>query len=204
MTKKLLIIAILLTLVQNANAQLVKGTFGIKFTGNASFSNSIITPEYYGEYGGGGGAFLGMTIGKVFGLQAEALYSLRYANYYDYEFNDYPITTLKHYVDIPLTIQLWCSKSFMFEAGYQQSILVSATIRSDESGAFYLDNGAFDYGSIIAGFTVNMGKVAFLNFRYAYALSPTYVMKNQPVTTQHSAQIGLGFRFYTTKTKVFE
>lgn len=204
MIKKLILIAVLLTTVQSACAQAVKSSFGIKFTGNADFSNSLITPEYNAELGGGGGAFLGLTFGRVFGIQGEALYSLRYAGYYDNSMNSSMyVTTIKHYLDIPVTMQLWCGKSFMFEFGYQQSILMESMISENIAEGFKTDMGAFDYGSIIAGFTVNMGRVAFLNFRYAYALSPTYVMKNVPTTTQHTAQIGLGFRFYTTRTKVF-
>ena len=61
----------------------------------------------------------------------------------------------------------------------------------------------FDYGSLVAGMTINMGKVAFLNLRYTSALDYSYVMTNEP-SKNMGFQVGLGLRFFNSKKSVFK
>lgn len=204
MIKKFLVAACVVTLYCGiAHGQAVKATFGIKGMGVATLTNTEITPTNHVQYGGGGGVFTGLIFGKVLGIHAEALYSYQIADYY-YETN-YSLYTsynsVKQYINIPVCLQLWCGRNFAFEFGYEQSIAFSGTINNGST--VEEDAGILDYGSLVGGIVINMGKVVFLNIRYVHALDYSYVMTTEPSKCQ-SLQVGLGFRFYTSRKSVFK
>ena len=205
MLKKLMAAALLFFCVHTANAQFVKVSVGIRGEGIGTFPGTEISPSSALQWGGGGGLFAGIKFGKVIGLQAEGLYSYHVAGY-----NYNPagssagntfITTRHSYIDIPICLQLWCGRGFAFEVGYQQSIAQSGTIVID--GQSSVDNGILDYGSVVAGMIINMGRVAFLNFRYTKALNYSYIMTTDP-SKNMTVQVGLGFRLFNSKQSVFK
>lgn len=199
--KKLSVMILLFFSIMTANAQAVKVSFGIKGQGIASLMNTELTPTYYAQLGGGGGAFLGMKFGRVIGIQGEALYSYQFATFEtSNNLGNNIWTSTQQYLYVPAVLQLWCGRSFAFEFGYQQAIALSGTLSN--GGKTKQDTGILDYGSLVAGMNINMGKVAFLSFRYTHAIQNSYVMTKDPSKCQ-SLQVGLGFRFFTSKKSVF-
>lgn len=199
--KKLLVMILLFFSIMTANAQLVKVSFGIKGQGIASLMNTEIKPSTYVQLGGGGGAFLGMKVGRVIGLQVEGLYSYQNASFaISDKLGNNIWNSTQQYLYVPAVLQLWCGRSFAFEFGYQQAIALSGTLSS--SGNVKDDTGILDYGSLVAGMNINMGKVAFLSFRYTHAMQYSYVMTKDPSKCM-SLQVGLGFRFFTSRKSVF-
>ena len=122
---------------------------------------------------------------------------------YNIDMAGYSSAKTKHsYIDIPICLQLWCSKGFAFEVGYQQSIALSGTLSLDGEQAVE-DTGILDYGSLVAGAVINMGKVVFLNFRFTKALGYSYVMTADP-SKNMTMQVGLGFRLFNSRQSVFK
>lgn len=187
------------------DAQLVKVSFGAKGAGMATMPRAEINPTTFVQLGGGGGLFVGMKITKWFGIQVEGLYGYQTAGY-----NYSPsgsngvysrVRTNSSYFYVPVVAQLWLGRSFAFEAGWQQAIVMSGAIVKD--GTTSVDNGVLDYGSFIAGMNINAGKVVFFNLRYSLALQNSYVMTDTP-SKNMGFQIGIGFRFFTSKKSIFD
>lgn len=200
--KKLSVMILLFFSLMTANAQLVKVSAGIKGHGIASLMNTEITPSTFVQLGGGGGAFVGVKAGRVLGIQVEGLYSYQNASFAtSNKLGNNIWTSNQQYFYIPMVLQCWLGRSFAFELGYQQAIALSGTLSS--SGNVKEDTGILDYGSLVAGMNINMGKVAFLSFRYTHALQYSYVMTKDPSKCQ-SLQVGLGFRLFTSRKSVFE
>ena len=158
MFKKMLAVILLSSSICIAHAQTVKVSAGIRGEGIATFTGTEITPKTFMQMGGGGGIFAGIKAGNIVGLQADVLYNFHSAGY-NIDMAGYSSAKTKHsYIDIPICLQLWCSKGFAFEVGYQQSIALSGTLSLDGEQAVE-DTGILDYGSLVAGAVINMGKV---------------------------------------------
>lgn len=202
MLKKMLAVILLSSSICIAHAQTVKVSAGIRGEGIATFTGTEITPKTFMQMGGGGGIFAGIKAGNIVGLQADVLYNFHSAGY-NIDMAGYSSARTKHsYIDIPICLQLWCSKGFAFEVGYQQSIALSGTLSLDGEQAVE-DTGILDYGSLVAGAVINMGKVVFLNFRFTKALGYSYVMTADP-SKNMTMQVGLGFRLFNSKQSVFK
>lgn len=198
--KKLLVACILFCAMQTSYAQLVKVSVGIRGSGVAAVDDNVLKPSSFVQYGGNGGAFVGVKIGKFVGVQADALYSYRTAGY---NISDDLTYKIGHtYVDVPVCFQLWLGRGFALEAGYQQSIALSGTIKTTDGGNM-ADEGILDYGSIVAGMVINMGKVVFLNLRYTKAIGYSYVMSTEP-SKNMTLSLGLGFRIFNSRQSVFK
>lgn len=199
--KKLFVMILLFLGALSANAQAVKVSFGIKGFGLGILPQTEVAPTTMAQLGGGGGAFLGTRIVNFIGLQAEALYGYQVASYTIENFGEQTWQSTQQYLYVPLIFQAWLGRGFAFEFGYQQAIALSGTLNTGSE--IKNDTGILDYGSVVAGMNINMGKVAFLNFRYLYALDNSYVMTTTP-SRNMGVQVGLGFRFFTSKKSVFK
>lgn len=180
-----------------ASAQVVKVSAGVKGVGVTNIMDiGLVT------YGGGGGAFAGVKIANVLGIQAEAIYAYQTGTARQYtSHNRYMVTVNHEYMYLPVLMQIWCGRSMALEVGYQQAIALSGTLK--KSDYTYDDTGVFDYGSFLAGLNFNLGKVVTLGFRYAYSQDYCYIYDNVPAYG-HNIQVGLGFRFFTTKKRLFK
>lgn len=186
--------------VAAANAQTVKVSFGVKGIGIGTLPKTEIAPSAGLQFGGGGGAFVGMRLWNYLGIQAEALYGFQTASYNTTSLGNQTWKSNQSYMYIPIVLQGWVGRNFALELGYQQAIAISGTL-SNDSGVKQ-DEGILDYGSFIAGMNINMGKVVFLNLRYTLALQNSYVMTTAP-SKNMGFQVGLGFRFFSSKKSVF-
>ena len=210
---RLLFTILILTLAcTSAKAQFVKFSFGIEGGGLGTYikTDPVLYPGI--GYGGYGGANFELRLGRVVGFYAEAVYSYQTGSYtlltdqgYD---SGLTAKLTQQYVHIPVSLHLWMGRSVIFEAGFQQSILMGAeyteTTGSNKGHTINPDNGALEYYvSVLAGFKFNMGRVVYLNIRGTYGLSPAYVTMGNgaPAIT---ASVGLGFRLYSYRKSAFK
>ena len=203
--KKLFTIVLMLFSAATMNAQLVKVSFGAKGVGLATLPRTEISPTTKMQFGGGGGLFVGMKITDWFGIQVEGLYGYQTAKYphsiASISGSSTTYTTNSTYLYIPVVAQLWLGRSFAFEAGWQQAIVMSGSMV--KNGNTVTDHGVLDYGSFIAGININAGRVVFFNLRYSLALDYSYVMTSEP-SKNMGLQLGIGFRFYTSRKSIFD
>ena len=199
------ILTLLLLLIAGgyqANAQLVKFSFGIEGGGIGTYINSDPKLDPPIGFGGYGGANFELRIGNVVGFYVEGIYSYQSTKQTLMSNPQIEATSTRQYIHIPVALHLWMGRGAIFEVGFQQSILHKATYKE---GSLVMDDaGALKYyTSVVAGFKFNMGKVVYLNIRGTYGLSDAYVINGNayPVIT---ASVGLGFRLYTYKKSVFK
>ena len=207
--KKLLVLTLLFLGAVAADAQSVRASFGVKGVGLGIQPNTEIAPIDGMQIGGGGGAFFGLKFFNTIGIQAEALYTTSSATYQTNLFGKQTWLSTQEYIMVPVVMQLWLGRAFALEAGYQQAIAWSSNLKcimstnNNQVGYDTYDSGILDYGSLVAGITLNMGKNVYLNCRYTTALEYSYVMFDKP-SQNTGFQIGLGIRFFNSKKSVFE
>lgn len=194
-----------------AGAQLVKFSIGLEGGGLGTYmqTDPKITPGL--NFGGYGGANVEIRIGRIVGFFGEALYSYETGNQFletDNGSDGVFVNLTRQYIHIPAGVQLWMGRAALFQAGFQQSILVSSAYTEDPDLSSPMvispDAGALKYYvSVMAGFKFNFGRVVYLNVKGTYGLSPAYVIRDSgaPVIT---ASVGLGFRLYTYRKSAFK
>lgn len=194
-----------------AGAQLVKFSIGLEGGGLGTYmqTDPKITPGL--NFGGYGGANVEIRIGRIVGFFGEALYSYETGNQFletDSGSDGVFVNLTRQYIHIPAGVQLWMGRAALFQAGFQQSILVSSAYTEDPDLSSPMvispDAGALKYYvSVMAGFKFNFGRVVYLNIKGTYGLSPAYVIRDSgaPVIT---ASVGLGFRLYTYRKSAFK
>ncbi len=196
------LIMLLMTVSYVGRAQYVKVSVGVKGGGIATMMASDPAPSDPMYFSGLGGAFVGLKIGNVLGVQGEFLYSITGGNYV---VNSLPILLNQTYFQVPFILHVWAGRSVAFELGYQQSILMKATLTEQSSSPLSIDDiGAYKYyGSYLGGVTFNFGAVVFLNLRYTMSIKNAYMMydKGAPVST---IQACLGFRLFNSKKSAFK
>lgn len=198
--KRILIISILLLSTVMTRAQTAKVSLGVKGTAVAVFPCTEVAPASGIEFGGGGGAFVGMRAYGHFGLQAEMLYGYRTAWYTSSTYTPQTLRSDRSYLFVPVVLQGWVSRSVALELGYEQAIALSATF--SDGYRMKEDSGVLDYGSLIAGVSVNVGSRLYFNMRYSLAVTDSHVMTVQP-SREMGVTFGVGVRLYNSRKSVF-
>lgn len=184
------------------DAQVLKTSFGIKGAGVGTVVSTPKDETFSASIGGGGGAFLGFKLANFLGVQAEALYTKQSINYDFEDYNDITIFNgMQTYVLVPVVAQLWLGRSVAFEAGIQRAIGKEEELVKGSKipeGA----RGLHNHDSYLAGINFNLGNVGVLNFRYLRAKEDYFSKKYNSV--QHSVQVSLGFRLFTSKKHLFK
>ena len=181
---------------------MVKASFGVTGGGIATQMNTTpatSTPLYFNGYGG---AFATVNLGKVVGIRGGANYSMQGGNY---TISSAEITASQTYLNIPISLMLNVKSAMAFEFGFYQNILLDSKYEEVEKTHFELspDEGALGYNfGALAGITFNLGRAAFLSFRYNYGLSKSYVIYGQGYTC-NTITAGLGFNIINTRKKAF-
>lgn len=207
MNKKAFLAFIILALLAGTtrlSAQLVKVSIGVN--GGALATQMMTEPAptnpamfYISGYGG---AFASVHIGKAVTLRGAANYAMQGGAY---QVSDVPVKVTQSYLQIPMTLLLNAGRVISFEVGLVQNILMQSKyaefgttnyVESPDPGALKYNFGA------VGGLCINMGKIVFLNLRYCYGLSNSYVMygKGFPAST---ISAGLGFNIYTSRKSAF-
>ena len=199
-----LLVTIFITLIgtYKASAQLVKVSVGVNggaLATQMTTDPAPTTPMYIGGYGG---AFLSAHIGKALTLRTAANYALQGGKY---DVNGANVSVDQSYLQVPITLLLNAGSVISFELGFVQNILMGSKYVEKGETEYIVqpDPGALKYNfGAVGGVCFNFGKVVFLNLRYCYGLSNSYVIhgKGFPVST---ISAGLGFNIYTSKKSAF-
>lgn len=204
MNKKVWIAILFLILIGTTklSAQLVKVSFGINGGGLATqmmTDPAPVSPMYFGGYGG---AFASIHIGKALTIRGAGNYALQGGAY---QVGNVDVKVSQSYIQIPVTLLLNAGRVISFELGLVQNILLTSQFVENGTTQYVVnpDPGALKYNfGAVGGICINMGKVVFLNLRYCYGLSNSYVMYGKGFPT-NTISAGLGFNIYTSKKSAF-
>ena len=202
--KKVLLAFILCILAsQMVFGQAVKVSIGINGGGLATQMMTEPAPSNPMYISGYGGAFASIHLGKAFTIRGAANYAMQGGTYKE---NSADIKVTQSYLQVPVTLLLNAGRVISFEFGILQNILLQSNFNETGSGGNYTANpdpGALKYNfGAVGGICINMGKVVFLNLRYCYGLSNSYVIHGKGFPTS-TISAGLGFNIYTSKKSAF-
>ena len=159
MKKSILVIAFMLVLSFNAQAQLLQ--IGVKAGLNyANFSGTEIQTDAITSYHAG--LIAEIKLLDKFAIQPELLYTTQGATY-NTAFGD--IKNELGYIAIPVLAKIYLSKSFSLELGPQASFLLSEKNNFDAT-----DSNTFDF-AVDAGLSFKITKNIFLQGRYVLGLT---------------------------------
>ena len=186
-----------------ASAQAVKASFGVTGGGVATLMSdtqpATSSPVYLNGYGG---AFMTMKFGRAISIRGGANYMMQGATY---DLSGVSMEAEQTYINVPVSLLLNVKSGMAFELGFYQNILwdSSLTEYGNRVEEIIPDEGAlqFNYGAL-AGVTFNMGRFVFLNFRYHYGLTNSYVIYGKGYPSNF-ATVGLGFNIINTRKKAF-
>mgnify|MGYP000030292280 FL=1 len=190
-----------------AEAQFVKFSLGLEAGGSGLLL--LPTPESGLNISGGaqGGLALDLHFGRFIGVSAAAHYAFHY-----YNFNiagDYTASSMQHYIQVPVLLQLRTGKTVAIEAGIVQSILAASEYSEgvkgeDPSWSSNPDPGAAQHIlSAAAGLKFYLGNTVYLTLRGTYGLSRAYNIYGYGAIPA-SAQLGIGFKLYNYRKSAFK
>jgi hypothetical protein len=200
------VLAVLLAMMLSAyaaSAQMVKASFGVTGGGIATMMSgtepATSTPLYIN---GDGGAFTTINIGNSLGIRGGANYAMQGSSYM---LSGTELTAAQSYIQVPVSL-LWHMRSFIsLEAGFYQNILFSSSLTENGSSTVVInpDEGALKYNfGALAGLEFNFGRFVFLELKYHYGLSNSYVIYGEGYPSSF-ATVGLGFNIINTRKKAF-
>ena len=195
MIRKLFLTVVIIAFSLTASAQALKFSAGIKATVVANMMTTGEKPQ-----GFGGGAFANLKIANLIGVQADALYS-RTSHTIANDLTGTYCNVSHDYLLVPVVSQIWLGRVFAIELGYQQAIVLSGKIQTTKGKMD--DKGIFDYGSVVAGVNISLGKVAAFSVRYTHGLDYSYVAKVDPAKN-FGLQAGLGFNLFRSRKTIFK
>ena len=187
----------------SASAQMVKASFGVTGGGIATLMSgtepATSTPMYMNGYGG---AFATVNIGNSLGIRAGANYAMQGSKH---TLSGTGLTAAQSYLQVPVSL-LWNIRSFIsLEAGFYQNILLSSSLTENGSSTVVIspDEGALKYNfGALAGIEFNFGRFVFLELKYHYGLSNSYVIYGKGYPSSF-ATVGLGFNLISTRKSAF-
>lgn len=199
--RALLLVLSMMLLTFNASAQMVKASFGVTGGGISTMMHTQPPTKTNNYMSGYGGAFTTLNFGDSFGVRAGMNYAMQGG---EYELKGTQCFAEQAYLNIPVEFLFHLKSFFSLEAGFYQNVLLSSSF-SENGGSCVVtpDEGALEYNiGALAGVSINLGKMIFLNARYNYGLSKAYVIygKGYPVS---SITFGIGFNLLTTKKSAF-
>ena len=187
----------------SASAQMVKASFGVTGGGIATMMSGTVpyisSPMYLNGYGG---AFATVNYGSILGLRAGLNYSMQGSSY---SLSGVSINAAQSYMQVPVSLMLHLRSFFSLQAGFYQNILMSSSLTESGRSSVVIspDEGALKYNfGALAGFTFNFGRVVFLDIKYHYGLSNSYVIYGKGYPSSF-ATVGLGFNIISTRKSAF-
>ena len=197
------VIILMMLLSFTASAQMVKASFGVTGGGIATLMSgtepATSSPMYMSGYGG---AFATVNIGNSLGVRGGANYAMQGSKYMLSGTN---LTAAQSYIQVPVSV-LWHMRSFIsLEAGFYQNILASSSLTEKGSSTVVInpDEGALKYNfGALAGIEFNFGRFVFLELKYHYGLSNSYVIYGKGYPSSF-ATVGLGFNLISTRKSAF-
>lgn len=186
-----------------ASAQMVKASFGVTGGGIATLMMGTEPPTSSPMYiSGYGGAFATVNYGNHLGLRTGANYAMQGSTY---SLSGTTLKAAQSYIQVPVSF-LWHMRSFVsLEAGFYQNILFSSSLTEKGSSTVVIspDEGALKYNfGALAGIEFNFGRYVFLELKYHYGLSKSYVIYGKGFPSSF-ATVGLGFNLISTRKSAF-
>ncbi|HIR61968.1 MAG TPA: outer membrane beta-barrel protein [Candidatus Coprenecus avistercoris] len=201
----IILFSLLVLSYADARAQFMKFSLGMELGGSFLMH---MPPQEDIIYSGGaqGGLFMDLYFGRYLGVSGTAQYAFQIFNHN--LGSDLTATTMQHYLQVPVMLQVRTCRVLTVEAGIMQSILVASQYQEsagDNTGfTANPDPGAAKYIlSAAAALKINLGKSVYLTLRGTYGLSQAYNYFGQGAIPV-SVQMGLGFRFYTFRKSAFK
>lgn len=187
----------------SASAQMVKASFGVTGGGIATLTMGTEPPTSSPMYiSGYGGAFATVNYGNHLGLRAGANYAMQGSSY---KLSGVSLKAAQSYVQVPVSLMYHIRSFVSLEAGFYQNILLSSSLTEKGSSTVVIDpdEGALKYNfGALAGIEFNFGRYVFLNLRYHYGLSKSYVIYGKGYPSSF-ATVGVGFNIISTRKSAF-
>jgi hypothetical protein len=199
------VLAVLLAMMLSAfaaSAQMVKASFGVTGGGMGTMLATDPTPVSPMFMSGYGGAFATINYGTNLGVRVGANYAMQGANY---EVSNVPLKADQTYINVPVAFMYSPKSFFSLQAGFYQNILLSSTLTEQGNSEVVIspDEGALKYNfGVMGGMCFNFGRIVFLDLKYNYGLSNSYVIYGKGFPSSF-VTVGLGFNIVTTRKTAF-
>ena len=158
-----------------------------------------VSPMFMSGYGG---AFATINYGTNLGVRIGANYAMQGAGY---EVSNVPLKADQTYINVPVALMYSPKSFFSLQAGFYQNILLSSTLTEQGNSEVVIspDEGALKYNfGVMGGMCFNFGRIVFLDLKYNYGLSNSYVIYGKGFPSSF-VTVGLGFNIVTTRKTAF-
>ena len=199
------VLAVLLAMMLSAyaaSAQMVKASFGVTGGGMGTMlatDPAPVSPMFMSGYGG---AFATISYGTNLGVRVGANYAMQGASY---EVSNVPLKADQTYINVPVAFMYSPKSFFSLQAGFYQNILLSSALTEQGNSEVVIspDEGALKYNfGVMGGMCFNFGRFVFLDLKYNYGLSNSYVIYGNGFPSSF-VTVGLGFNIVTTRKTAF-
>ena len=199
------VLAVLLAMMLSAyaaSAQMVKASFGVTGGGMGTMlatDPAPVSPMFMSGYGG---AFATINYGTNLGVRIGVNYAMQGAGY---EVSNVPLKADQTYINVPVAFMYSPKSFFSLQAGFYQNILLSSALTEQGNSEVVIspDEGALKYNfGVMGGMCFNFGRIVFLDLKYNYGLSNSYVIYGKGFPSSF-VTVGLGFNIVTTRKTAF-
>ena len=122
-----------------------------------------------------------------------------------YEVSNVPLKADQTYINVPVAFMYSPKSFFSLQAGFYQNILLSSALTEQGNSEVVIspDEGALKYNfGVMGGMCFNFGRFVFLDLKYNYGLSNSYVIYGNGFPSSF-VTVGLGFNIVTTRKTAF-
>lgn len=199
------VLTVLLAMMLSAyavSAQMVKASFGVTGGGIGTMMATDPAPVSPMFMSGYGGAFATINYGTSLGVRLGANYAMQGGNY---KLSGTALKADQAYINVPVAF-VYSPKSFIsVQAGFYQNILLSSSLTEKGKTEVVIspDEGALKYNfGVMGGLCFNFGRFVFLDLKYNYGLSNSYVIYGKGYPSSF-VTVGVGFNIVTTRKTAF-
>lgn len=185
-----------------ASAQMVKASFGVTGGGIGTMMATDPAPVSPMFMSGYGGAFATINYGTSLGVRLGANYAMQGGNY---KLSGTELKADQAYINVPVAFVYSPKSFFSVQAGFYQNILLSSSLTEQGKSEVVIspDEGALKYNfGVMGGLCFNFGRFVFLDLKYNYGLSNSYVIYGKGYPSSF-VTVGLGFNIVTTRKTAF-
>lgn len=199
------VLTVLLAMMLSAyavSAQMVKASFGVTGGGIGTLMATDPAPVSPMFMSGYGGAFATINYGTSLGVRLGANYAMQGGNY---KLSNTALKADQAYINVPVAFVYSPKSFFSVQAGFYQNILLSSSLTEKGKSEVVIspDEGALKYNfGVMGGLCFNFGRFVFLDLKYNYGLSNSYVIYGKGYPSSF-VTVGVGFNIVTTRKTAF-
>ena len=199
------VLAVLLAMMLSAyaaSAQMVKASFGVTGGGMGTMLATDPAPTSPMYLSGYGGAFATINYGTNLGVRIGANYAMQGGSF---ELSKIPLKADQAYINVPVALVYSPKSFFSLQGGFFQNILFSSSLTEQGKQEVVItpDEGALKYNfGVMGGLCFNFGRYVFLDLKYNYGLSNSYVIYGKGYPSSF-VTVGLGFNIVSTRKTAF-